>query len=85
MKKIIESNVKIRISKCEIVNELKKMLPQSTFNFIKYQIYFSGIKNQGHRWPQEIKSFCAQMRDISPEAYEFLGSIFKLPSVRTIN
>lgn len=54
-------------------------------NFVKVQVQLSDRKSGGERYNTALKKFALSLYFLSPKCYRFLRTIFKLPSIETLN
>lgn len=72
-------------SKCDFIEMCDNFLPPSTAKFVKVQARLHGVKKYGERYPLFLKRLCLSINYISPRAYRLLRTIFRLPSISTLN
>jgi hypothetical protein len=64
----------------QALNMKKKSKPERMVKFIALQIDIEKKKNNGQRYPKEMKSFALSLFHVSRKAYRLVAKFFNLPS-----
>lgn len=72
-------------SKSDFIEMCDTFLPPAAAKFVKVQAKLHGVKKYGERYPLFLKRLGLSINYISPRAYRLLRTIFRLPSISTLN
>ena len=68
---------KRKVDKSTALESLRTMLPESTVQFISWQIDLLKKKNKGQRYSSEMKSFAVSLFHLGGKAYRSVKEIFQ--------